>query len=387
MDSETSVESQAAAALPSPMDSPSRAAGAAERSSSPTSPAPPGISTTVGPTGSGQQQAHVLLHGQQLQQAPLSIAASSLPTPSSSPPSLQHLQNQQAQQQAVPPISNADLLKYLAANGLNPADLEAILRQRAYQQQLAQAQGAADVADLEDRLNRRFGDLDLDGRNAMGYQQQLEEQRWLRQQQQQYRMQQEAALRGVPGSINAGRRQELMDPYEDLVMPSTGRMSPTGGRGYHPSMGSTALANNYENGISGTGSQASYDALRDGGVAPDSYANSLGGAFLNNLYGPGALNAYAASQQRKPFHQRDLPNVTPPEGYVCKLCFVEGHFLRHCPLYKERPRGEYDPYRKMFGDSVPPENYLCKVCRVQQCSRAIAYDSTPRSSASFPVTG
>jgi hypothetical protein len=176
-----------------------------------------------------------------------------------------------------------------------------------------------------------------------------------------------ALLRGM--QQNGGRR-DMMDPYEELLMSaaaSNGRMSPNGSRGYPGSLGSNALASNLENGISNSSAQAAFEALRDGGVAADSYANNLGGAFLNGIYGPGGLNAFMAAQQRKPFHQRDLPNVTPPEGYVCKLCFIEGHFLRHCPLYKERPRGEYDPYRKVFGDSVPPENYLCKVgfcCRL-----------------------
>jgi hypothetical protein len=94
-------------------------------------------------------------------------------------------------------ISNADLLKYLTANGINPADLEGILRQRAYQHQLQQNGSVtqsqqSDVAELEDRLSRRFGDLHLEG-NGRGqspgaqanFQAQVaEEQRWLRQQQQ-----------------------------------------------------------------------------------------------------------------------------------------------------------------------------------------------------------
>lgn len=192
------------------------------------------------------------------------------------------------------------------------------------------------------------------------------------------------------GATNGVRRQDLMDPYDEVLMPGSGRVSPTGGaRGYPSSLGSNALASNLENGIS---SQAAFDALRDPSVSPDSYANNLGGAFLNGMYGPGGLNAFMAAQQRKPFHQRDLPNVTPPEGYVCKLCFIEGHFLRHCPLYKERPRGEFDPYRKAFGDSVPPENYLCKVC-TPSGGRAVMWSSFAEfqlffsSFASFLATG
>lgn len=201
---------------------------------------------------------------------------------------------------------------------------------------------------------------------------------------------------GLAGSLNAPRRQDMLDSYEDLLVPGSGRVSPTsGGRGFGSALGSTALANSLENGISSNAnSQATLDALREGSVAQDSYANGLGGAFLNNLYGPGGLNAYAAAaaaQQRKPFHQRELPNITPPEGYVCKLCFIEGHFLRHCPLYKERPRGEYDPYRKAYGDSIPPENYLCKVC-IASCVHFLAFvvdvcDCLPHSSASSLGTG
>ncbi|KXS16490.1 hypothetical protein M427DRAFT_134102 [Gonapodya prolifera JEL478] len=64
--------------------------------------------------------------------------------------------------------------------------------------------------------------------------------------------------------------------------------------------------------------------------------------------------------RRSAFFHRDLPNVTPPEGYVCKLCFVPGHFMKHCSLYRERPR--FEGFRKGYSGDVPPENYLCKLC-------------------------
>ncbi|KAJ3335724.1 hypothetical protein HDU93_004605 [Gonapodya sp. JEL0774] len=70
--------------------------------------------------------------------------------------------------------------------------------------------------------------------------------------------------------------------------------------------------------------------------------------------------------RRSAFFHRDLPNVTPPDGYVCKLCFVPGHFMKHCALYRERPR--FEPREQAFRKGgpytadVPPENYLCKLC-------------------------
>jgi len=56
-----------------------------------------------------------------------------------------------------------------------------------------------------------------------------------------------------------------------------------------------------------------------------------------------------------------VDNVAPPDGYVCKLCFIPGHFMKHCGLYKERlggmgERPRYDPH------AVPPDNYVCKLC-------------------------
>lgn len=201
MNSENSADlaaSAAAAALPSPMDSPPRPAGQQPSSDSPSSgsPQPAGAISAPRSLMQGQAQAQ-----QQQQQPGQQQQGSGLPTPTSSPPSLQHLQNQVTAAAAaaavgatVPAspggISNADLLKYLAANGLNPADLEVILRQRAYQQQ---AQGASvDPNDVEERLARRFADLDFDGRGAAGFQAGAaeEQQRWLRQQAAQQQQQQ-----------------------------------------------------------------------------------------------------------------------------------------------------------------------------------------------------
>ncbi|KAI8824972.1 uncharacterized protein EV422DRAFT_605431 [Fimicolochytrium jonesii] len=34
-------------------------------------------------------------------------------------------------------------------------------------------------------------------------------------------------------------------------------------------------------------------------------------------------------------------STVPPPGYICKLCFVEGHWLKNCNLYQYRRRSEY----------------------------------------------
>ncbi|KAJ3178540.1 hypothetical protein HDU85_005147 [Gaertneriomyces sp. JEL0708] len=53
------------------------------------------------------------------------------------------------------------------------------------------------------------------------------------------------------------------------------------------------------------------------------------------------LDLHRHSQQYK------QPYTTvPPPGYICKLCFVEGHWLRNCNLYKERRQQTFLKYMK-----------------------------------------
>ncbi|KAJ3200333.1 hypothetical protein HK099_002722, partial [Clydaea vesicula] len=99
-------------------------------------------------------------------------------------------------------------------------------------------------------------------------------------------------------------------------------------------------------------------------------------------------------------------SATPPPGYVCKLCFVDGHWLRNCQLYLERKRGNQlhqqfmaelsnNPASNLISDQLkyqyqklsqqlylggtrlplkttPPDGYICRKCNtpghwIQQC--------------------
>ncbi|KAJ3016824.1 hypothetical protein HKX48_003831 [Thoreauomyces humboldtii] len=110
-------------------------------------------------------------------------------------------------------------------------------------------------------------------------------------------------------------------------------------------------------------------------------------------------------------------NAVPPPGYICKLCFVEGHWLKNCNLYQNRRRndfmqffpsgshGKYDSImhhhshqhhqhhiprglarhsgsptqmhmhmRLPQKTTVPPEGYVCRKCNtpghwIQQCAQ------------------
>ncbi|KAJ3104181.1 hypothetical protein HDU97_009436, partial [Phlyctochytrium planicorne] len=39
-----------------------------------------------------------------------------------------------------------------------------------------------------------------------------------------------------------------------------------------------------------------------------------------------------------------MHSSVPPPGYVCKLCFVEGHWLKNCSLYRERRHHLSQPF-------------------------------------------
>lgn len=89
-----------------------------------------------------------------------------------------------------------------------------------------------------------------------------------------------------------------------------------------------------------------------------------------------------------PFYQSP-----PPDGYLCKLCMVKGHWLRNCELYKERKKANiraFGPFaiRPQLASrlvptqpvttvsnvrtTLPPDGYVCRKCHVpghwiQQC--------------------
>ncbi|RKO93161.1 hypothetical protein BDK51DRAFT_28953 [Blyttiomyces helicus] len=97
------------------------------------------------------------------------------------------------------------------------------------------------------------------------------------------------------------------------------------------------------------------------------------------------------SQPAPPFK----PYTTaPPAGYVCKLCFVDGHWLKNCVLYRERRRDSttslgslaysgrsFSLGSRLLGGqrvplktSTPPKGYVCRKCNlaghwIQQCSQ------------------
>ena len=50
-------------------------------------------------------------------------------------------------------------------------------------------------------------------------------------------------------------------------------------------------------------------------------------------------------------------SATPPAGYVCKLCFVDGHWLRNCTLYLERKQGNIQ-HQKFMQELESPANAL-----------------------------
>ncbi|KAJ3219628.1 hypothetical protein HDU67_000116 [Dinochytrium kinnereticum] len=114
---------------------------------------------------------------------------------------------------------------------------------------------------------------------------------------------------------------------------------------------------------------------------------------------------------------------SPPSGYICKLCFVEGHWLKNCSLYREKrrdtsPACAINPYtgrqfllsnvteakylqnssfiepssaariKKEIRPSAPPEGYICRKCNVaghwiQQCNFNHMKPSTPMPPDSY----
>ncbi|KAJ3415611.1 hypothetical protein HDV05_004487 [Chytridiales sp. JEL 0842] len=92
-----------------------------------------------------------------------------------------------------------------------------------------------------------------------------------------------------------------------------------------------------------------------------------------------------------PHYPSNNTTSVPPEGYICKLCLVEGHWLKQCTLYnKERAlqsqlrklqqqQQQQDPYllpshpqwsqqsqqQTVYQHTgVPPEGYLCRKCQI-----------------------
>ncbi|KAJ3134715.1 hypothetical protein HK101_004319, partial [Irineochytrium annulatum] len=59
--------------------------------------------------------------------------------------------------------------------------------------------------------------------------------------------------------------------------------------------------------------------------------------------GMDAYDDFADVQGLQPYMQQQLMqnsgySAVPPPGYICKLCFVEGHWLKNCSMYRERKR-------------------------------------------------
>jgi len=88
-------------------------------------------------------------------------------------------------------------------------------------------------------------------------------------------------------------------------------------------------------------------------------------------------NANPPSQATSPPAGSNRPsfrNTVPPNGYVCKLCKIPGHWIQSCPdapLYPI-PR---DPNRKI---TIPPDGYVCRLCSIpghwiQNCPDAPKY--------------
>ncbi|KAI8916994.1 hypothetical protein DFJ77DRAFT_327733 [Powellomyces hirtus] len=69
-------------------------------------------------------------------------------------------------------------------------------------------------------------------------------------------------------------------------------------------------------------------------------------------------------------------SAVPPPGYICKLCFVEGHWLKNCNLYQARRRTpDFLPFfpasannsngstaRQPQKTTIPPDGYVCRKC-------------------------
>ncbi|KAI9333336.1 hypothetical protein DFJ73DRAFT_764403 [Zopfochytrium polystomum] len=165
----------------------------------------------------------------------------------------------------------------------------------------------------------------------------------------------------------------------------------------------------------------------------------LRAASLRSTFGdfqPGSYGMFANSQRPLQNFRQDGQDVygrttqfsaVPPPGYVCKLCLVEGHWMKSCMLYREKRReslpglhsGTSSPYsdeayyasiaakqRLLAGQSrphqpsaVPPEGYVCRKCNVpghwiqrcplnllQQEHQKLAYTSLPTSVHSLGPT-
>ena len=59
-------------------------------------------------------------------------------------------------------------------------------------------------------------------------------------------------------------------------------------------------------------------------------------------------NLHTFSDPENLFAVRPSEGEAPPPGYVCRICHIPGHFIRHCPS----------------GSKPPPPGYICHKCGV-----------------------
>ncbi|KND00527.1 uncharacterized protein SPPG_04837 [Spizellomyces punctatus DAOM BR117] len=245
----------------------------------------------------------------------------------------QHLAtHQQPQAQQLPHFSAAEsVLRFLAATESSQAEsilaggeLDSFLDEEAVYRTSA---ALRDDDMLESRLTAKFAELGLEravsfGRDRNGFQQ-------------------------SNGFGNYSSDAHLNDTTASVVRPFLydAFSSKYGDDDYRPP----------------TSMQPNYKSFRPGGANPPRYREEDDQGF-------------------RPY------TAVPPPGYICKLCFVEGHWLKNCTMYRERrrdnlfmpapttkPRTQPAPLRPPPKTTIPPDGYVCRKCHtpghwIQQCS-------------------
>jgi len=130
----------------------------------------------------------------------------------------------------------------------------------------------------------------------------------------------------------------------------------------HPNMGN----NNSNNGSSHFNSGMHRNNMEGGPrdreqhQMPSNYNNGgSGGSFDGGMQRSNNSNTVAPPR----------PHQVPPEGYVCRLCNIPGHWIQACPTNSNNSGGGFNNGMHRNNNTEahhhqPPEGYICRLCNV-----------------------
>eukprot|EP00986_Skeletonema_menzelii_P019499 scaffold28231_cov143-Skeletonema_menzelii.AAC.1 len=148
----------------------------------------------------------------------------------------------------------------------------------------------------------------------------------------------------------------------------------------HPNVGGNNNSNNHNNnGFNGGMHRTKMEGVRD----REQHQMS---SNYNNVSNGGGGVFEGGMQQRNKNHNNNMeappppssrPHQVPPEGYVCRLCNIPGHWIQACPTNSNNNNnsgsfhggGMQHRNASMEGSShhhhqIPPEGYVCRLCNV-----------------------